>query len=408
MALTDTAIRAAKPKERLYKLADSGGLYLAVSPSGARLWRLKYRLNGREKILSIGAYPAISLALAREKREEAKSLLAQGGDRSQEKKDAKREFKETSANAFRAIAEEFLEKLRREERAPATLSKIEWMLGLVYGGIGDKPIREITASQILEALRTIERRGRHETARRTRSTIGAVFRYAVATTRADHHPTFALCGALTAPKVNHRSAIIDPVKFGGLLRAIESCDGQPTTKAALQLMAILFPRPGELRMAEWSEFDLAKAIWTIPAERAKMRRPHRMPHPKPALGVLNELYQLTGKSTLVFPCMRTVMRPISENTLNGALRRLGYSKDEVTAHGFRASAATLLNESGKWNPDAIERQLAHVENNDVRRAYTRGEHWDERVKMMDWWVGYLDTLREGGKVLPLGTGQASA
>lgn len=216
MALTDTAIRAAKAKDRLYKIADGGGLYLAVSPAGARLWRLKYRFGGREKILSIGAYPAISLALAREKREEAKSLLAQGGDPSQAKKDARRESKETTANSFRAIAEEFLDKLRREQRAPATLSKVEWMLGLVFADIGDKPIREITASHILDALRTIERRGRHETARRTRSTVGAIFRYAVATTRADHDPTFALRGALTAPKVNHRSAIIDPVKFGGL------------------------------------------------------------------------------------------------------------------------------------------------------------------------------------------------
>jgi integrase len=241
------------------------------------------------------------LALAREKREDAKSLLAQGGDPSQAKQDAKRDLKKATANTFRTIANEFLDKLRREDRAPATLSKIEWMLGLLYGEIGDKPIREITASQILDALRTIERRGRHETARRTRSTIGAIFRYAVATTRADHDPTFALRGALTAPKVNHRSAIIDPVKFGALLRAIESCNGQPSTKAALQLMSILFPRPGELRMAEWSEFDLAKAIWTIPAERAKMRRPHRVPLPQPALGILNELYQLTGKGTLVFP-----------------------------------------------------------------------------------------------------------
>jgi integrase len=339
------------------------------------------------------------LALAGEKREEAKSLLAQGGDPSQAKKDAKRESKEATANTFRAIAEEFLEKLRREERAPATLSKIEWMLGLVYVEIGDKLICEITASQILEALRTIERRGRHETARRTRSTIGAVFRFAVATTRADNDPTFALRGALTVPKVNHCSAIIDPVKFGGLLRAIESCDGQPTTKAALQLMAILFPRPGELRMAGWSEFDLGKAIWTIPAERAKMRRPHRVPLPKPALSILNELYRLTGKGTLAFPCVRTVARPISENTLNAALRRLGYSKDEATDHGFRATAATLLNESGKWNPEAIERQLAHVENNDVRRAYTRGEHWDERVKMMEWWADHVRQLREGGEAI---------
>lgn len=399
MALTDTAIRAAKPKEAPYKLSDSGGLYLAVSTAGSRLWRLKYRFAGREKVLSIGAYPAVTLAQAREKRDEAKALLAQGGDPSQAKQDAKRENEKEAGNTFRMIAEEYVDKIRREGRAPATLNKTEWLLGQVFGKIGDKPIRSITASDILDALRGIEKRGRLETARRARSTVGTVFRYAVATTRADNDPTFALRGALTAPTVHHRSAILDPVGFGALLRAIETYDGQPTTRAALQLMALLFSRPGEMRMAEWSEFDLEKAVWTIPANRTKMRRLHRMPLQQRAVEILTGLNQLTGKGTLVFPCIRSVKRPISENTLNAALRRLGYSKDEATAHGFRATAATLLNESGKWNPDAIERQLAHVENDDVRRAYTRGEHWEERVKMMDWWAAHLMTLRDGGKII---------
>lgn len=240
-------------------------------------------------------------------------------------------------------------------------------------------------ADVLAALQKVERRGRHETARRLRSTIGSVFRYAVATTRADNGPTFALRGALTTPVVKPRAAVTDPRAFGALLRAIDGFDGQPTTHAALKLMALLFPRPGELRMAEWTEFDLDAAVWTIPAMRTKMRRVHRVPLPRQAVPILKALGEVTGNGRLVFPCVRTTARPISENTLNAALRRLGYSKDQATAHGFRATASTLLNESGKWNADAIERQLAHVENNDVRRAYARGEHWAERVQMMTWW-----------------------
>lgn len=408
MALSDTAIRASKPKEAPYKLSDSGGLYLLINPTGSRLWRLKYRTNGREKILSIGAYPATSLAQARDRREEAKALLAKGGDPSQAKQDAKRQNREASGNTFRTIAEEYLDKIRREGRAPATLDKVEWLLGLVYPEIGDTPVREITPLRVLDSLRAIESRGRHETARRARSTVGTVFRYAIATARADHDPTSALRGALTTPQVSHRSAILEPAKFGALLRAIEEFDGQPTTKAALRLMAILFPRPGELRMAEWSEFDLEKATWTIPEKRTKMRRPHRVPIAQQALAILKQLHRITGNGVLIFPCVRTISRPISENTLNAALRRLGYSKEEATAHGFRATASTLLNECGLWNPDAIERQLAHVENNDVRRAYLRGEHWDERVRMMAWWADYLDRLKEGGTVLPFQSAEIRA
>jgi integrase len=254
---------------------------------------------------------------------------------------------------------------------------------------------------VLAALQKVERRGRHETARRLRSTIGSVFRYAVATARADNDPTFALRGALTTPVVKPRAAVTDPRAFGALLRAIDGFDGQPTTHAALKLMTLLFPRPGELRMAEWSEFDLDDAVWTIPATRTKMRRAHRVPLSRQAVAILKALGEVTGNGRLVFPCVRTVARPISENTLNAALRRLGYSKDQATAHGFRATASTLLNESGKWNADAIERQLAHVENNDVRRAYARGEHWDERVQMMAWWADYLDSLKVVGKVIPM-------
>lgn len=399
MALTDATIRNAKPDERAYKLADGGGLYLLVNPNGSRLWRLKYRFAGSEKLLALGAYPAVTLAKARTKRDEAKGLLADGIDPNEAKKEIQREIVAESVNTFGTIADEWVAKLTREGRAERTLQKTGWLLTFARPKLGTRPIRQITAAEILEVLRTVEIRGRHESARRLRSTIGGVFRYAIATARAENDPTIALQGALTRPTVNHRAAITDPVAFGALLRALDGFEGQPVTHAALKLAALLFPRPGELRAAEWSEFDFAKATWTILASRAKMRRTHTIPLPRQALAILEDLRRITGNSVLAFPCVRSVLRPISENTLNAALRRLGYSKEEATAHGFRATASTLLNECGKWNPDAIERQLAHVEGNDVRRAYARGEHWDERVEMMQWWADHLDTLRIGGEVV---------
>ncbi len=395
MTLNDTGIKAAKPRARDYKVADGGGLYLLVTSKGSRLWRLKYRFGKSEKVLAIGAYPTVTLAAARAKREEAKSLLAQGIDPSEAKKEAKREIQEATGNTFRLIAQEYLEKIRREGRALRTMTKLEWLLSLVLDDIGDKPIRDINAPTILETLRKVEERGRHETALRTRSTIGTVFRYAISTARADTDPTQALIGALTNPKVKHMAAIIEPKKLGGLMRAIYGCDVHPATKAALQLMAILTPRPGELRVAEWPEFDLDNAVWTIPAAHTKMRREHRIPLPPQAVAILRDLHRITGNGKLVFASVRSGAIPLSENTLNAALRRLGFTKDEMTSHGFRATASTLLNESRKWSEDAIERQLSHVEKNEVRRAYARGEHWEERVQMLAWWADFLDLLRKG-------------
>lgn len=400
MALTDTACRNAKARGALYKLSDGSGLQLWVQPSGTKLWRVAYRFGGKQKLLAVGPYPVISLADARRARDDAKRTLALGGDPSQ----ARRALKAAQASGeatFRTIAEEYVAKLKREGRADTTITKIEWLLSFAYPLIGDRDIKEITPADVLATLRKVEQRGRHETARRLRSTIGSVFRYGVATARAENDPTFALRGALTTPVVRPRAAVTEPRAFGALLRAIDGFDGQPTTHAALKLMALLFSRPGELRMAEWPEFDLEGAVWTIPASRSKMRRVHRVPLSRQAVEILKKLREITGNGTLAFPCVRTVARPISENTLNAALRRLGYSKDQATAHGFRATASTLLNESGEWNADAIERQLAHVENNDVRRAYARGEHWDERVRMMAWWADYLDSLKIVGKVIPM-------
>lgn len=302
---------------------------------------------------------------------------------------------------FRVIAREYIDKLKREGRADATITKAEWFLTFADSLIGGMDINKIAPLDVLAVLRTVEQGGRHETATRVRAFVGRVSRYAVATGRAENDPTLALRGALTTPVFKPRAAVTMPRAFGALLRAIDGFDGQPTTLAALKLMALLFPRPGELRLAEWPEFDLDRAVWAIPASRTKMRRPHRVPLSGQSIAILKDLRKITGGGRLVFPCVRTMVRPISENTLNAALRRLGYSKDQATAHGFRATASTLLNESGKWNADAIERQLAHVETNDVRRAYARGEHWDERTKMMTWWADYLDDLKIIGKVVPL-------
>lgn len=393
MPLTDLACRKAKPREKLYKLSDMGGLQLWVYPNGSRLWRFAYRYRGKQKGLSIGKYPNVTLVQARAERERAKDLLVAGEDPSHVRRVEKLEG-QFPDDSFETVANEYLEKLRREKRAQATLEKTEWLLDFAKPILGPKRVGDIRPVEVLAVLRAVERRGRYETARRLRSTIGAVCRYAIATARAETDPTSGLQGALITPTVTPRAAITDAKAFGGLLRAVDDFEGQPMTRIALQLMALLFPRPGELRTAEWREFDFEELHWTIPAEKTKMRRAHRVPLSPQALFHLNALKEMTGDGALLFPSVRSTERPISDNTLNAALRRMGYSKDEATAHGFRASASTLLNESGKWNPDAIERQLGHVEGNDVRRAYARGEHWDERVKMMIWWAEELDRLRE--------------
>jgi integrase len=394
MALTDFAIRNAKPGTKPQKIADGGGLHLLVTPTGGKLWRFNYRFLGKQKTASLGAYPDVTLAMARERLLETKKLLTSGRDPAVQAKLAKIARAMSAANTFNVVADEYLEKYEREGRAEATLSKARWLIDFARPDIGLRPISEIKPMEVLAVLRKVERRGRLDSARRLRSTIGCVFRYAIATGRAEHDPTYALRGALTAPQPKHRSAITSPEALGGLLRAIDGYDGQTTTKAALQLLPILFPRPGELRFAEWQEFDFEKAVWTIPAEHTKMRRAHRVPLPPQALAILRSLHRVTGHGKLAFHSVRTVREPISENTLNAALRRIGYSKDEMTAHGFRATASTLLNEAGIWNPDAIERQLAHLEQNEVRRAYARGEHWEERVRMAAWWASFLDGLKD--------------
>lgn len=389
MALTDTAIRNAKPARKTLKLFDGGGLHLVVNPAGSKLWRLKYRMQGREKLLSIGAYPAVSLKAARQARDEARALIAAGRDPSAAKRHARTEAASEAADTFGGVASEVLDKLRKEKKAPATIAKTEWLLGMANASLGSRPIADITAREILVPLRKVEASGHYETARRLRSVIGRVFRFAIATDRADVDPTLALKGALIQPTPTPRAAITDLARLRGLVRAIEAYEGQPTTRAALLLMALLAPRPGELRQARWEEFDVSARTWTIPSERMKMRRAHRIPLSARAMRVLEDLRPVTGSHALVLPSLRSPKRPLAESTMNVALRTMGYGREEMTSHGFRAAFATVANESGLWNPDAIERALAHVEENKVRRAYTRGDYWDERVRLMEWWADLL-------------------
>ncbi|MEM9222912.1 MAG: integrase arm-type DNA-binding domain-containing protein [Pseudomonadota bacterium] len=384
MPLSDVGVRNLKPADKPRKVFDGGGLYLLVTPTGGRLWRMKYRLNGREKTLSIGKYPDISLKAARKARDDARELIGAGVDPMVERKRTNALAADATANTFRALAEEYLGVLRTEGRAAATLSKFEWFVGIANADFGGRPISQISAREILVTLKRLEAKGNFETARRLRSSVSRVFRYAVATDRAETDPTFALRGAIASPPAKPMAALTDWEGIRGLIRAIDSYQGQYVTKAALRLSAMLVPRPGELRKAGWSELDLDGAVWVVPAERMKMRRPHRVPLSSQAVMVLRELHRVTGDGTLAFPSVRSLQRPMAENTVTVALRGLGYSRDEMTAHGFRATFSTLANEAGLWSADAIERALAHVDADKVRRVYARGEHWNERVKLMQW------------------------
>lgn len=362
---------------------------MLINPSGSRLWRLKYRIDGREKLLALGAYPSVSLKAARSARDQAKEALGRGLDPGELRRQERVEAKVVNEGTFEKVAEQLVDKMRREGLSDVTIEKARWLLDMANAAFGDRPVREIVARDVLAVLKKAEGAGKLETARRLRSTISRVFRLAVASGLADTDPTFALKGALATPKTTHRAAITNLPGMQRLFADIDVYDGQHTTKAALKLLALLVPRPGELRHAHWSEFDLDAQIWSVPAERMKMRRPHRVPLSQPAVAILGDLRTLSDGVGLVFPSMRGRGRPVSENTFNVALRTMGYSGEVMTSHGFRAAFSTIANEAGQWNPDAIERALAHVEANAVRRAYARGEHWEERIRMMEWWAALL-------------------
>lgn len=415
MPLSDLKAKHAKAKPQPYKLTDEKGLYLLVNAVG-KYWRMNYRFGGKQKTLALGVYPEVPLASrvvkdgetgtsrkikgARELRDDARTLLEQKVDPGEVKRLEKLANTLQAENSFEAVAREWYGKFSAAWTAHHAAKTLRFLERDVFPILGVRPIGEITAPELLAMLRKVEARGTLETAHRVHQTCGRVFRYGVATGRCARDPAADLRGAIPPQQQVHRASITDPVRIGDLLRAIDGYDGSPITKAGLQLAALTFVRPGELRKAEWSEFDLDGAEWRIPAVRMKMREQHIVPLAKQAVAILKELQKLTGAGKFVFPGARTNGRPMSENTLNAALRRLDYGRDEMTAHGFRSMASTRLNEQG-WHRDAIERQLAHAERDGVRAAYNYAEHLPERRRMMQHWANCLDGLRTGATVLPI-------
>ena len=389
MPLTNTAIRNAKPRVKRYRLFDSQGLYIEVAPSGGKWWRLKYRILGKEKRLSLGVYPEVSLKDAREKRDQARRSLSEGADPIE----ARKLQSIADGTSFEAVAREWFIKFApgwSESHANRILRRLE---NDVFPWLGSRSIEQIDPPELLKVVRRIESRGALETAHRAIRNCGQVFRYAVATGRAERDPTTDLNGALPPARSRHYPTITDPEAISDLLRAIGGYQGSPITRAALRIAPLVFVRPGELRHAEWPDINLKSAEWRIPPEKMKHRRIHLVPLSRQAITILKELQPLTGHGQYLFPGRRSPRRPMSENTINAALRNLGYDKNQMTGHGFRSMASTLLNEQGCWHPDAIERQLAHVEGNSVRAAYNYAEHLEERRRMMQWWADYLDGLK---------------
>lgn len=399
MPLTDAAVRNAKATDKTLRLKDERGLYLEVSPKGGKWWRLRYWLASKENRLSLGVYPDVSLKEARERRDEARKLIANGIDPSVARKEEKAEAA-AEALTFEHVAREWYERFKPKWSPSHALDVIQRLEKNVFPSLGPRPIRDITAPELLAAVRLIEGRGAVESARRILQMCGQVFRYAIATGQADRDIAADLRGSLPPAREKHHASITDPKGVAQLLRAIDGYQGSMVACCALRLAPLVFVRPGELRHAEWSEIDLDKAEWRIPAEKMKMREQHIVPLSRQAVAILRELHPLTGAGRYVFPSIRTSARPMSENTVLAALRRMGYTKDEMTGHGFRSMASTLLNEQG-WNRDAIERQLAHGERNAVRAAYNFAEHLPERRRMMQAWADYLDKIKAGAKVTPL-------
>jgi integrase len=401
MALTDTAIRNAKPQTKARKLFDERGLFLLLTPGGGKWWRFKYRFGGKEKLLSLGVYPDVGLKQARERRDEARKLVANGVDPSAERQAAKVALiaaEQRERDSFEAVAREWFQKFSPNWVPAHAETVIHRLEADLFPWIGNRAIAEVTAVDLLEVLRRIEARGAVSTAHRIKQICGQVFRYAIATGRASRDPSAELRGALAPERERHFGALTKPAGAAALLRAIDGYCGSFVVKCALRFSALTFARPGEIRKAEWSEIDLGEALWRIPAERMKMRREHLVPLSRQTTEILRELHPLTGCSPYLFPNGRGINRPMSENAITAALRYMGYERGQMTAHGFRTLASTLLNEQG-WPADAIERQLAHAERDEVRGAYNRAEYLDDRRKMVQAWADYLDRLAAGPVII---------
>jgi len=400
--LSEVRVRTTKPKEKEYKLFDGGGLFLLVTPSGGKLWHFKYRFDKKEKKLTFGPYPEISLLEARQRRDEARNQLEHGSDPGAVRK-AQKQVETQSTETFEVIAREWHIKYT-PTWAPGHAAKVIRNLERdLFPWIGSRPINEIRAPELLAALRRIESRGALDTAHRVRTIASQVFRYAVATGRAERNPATDLIGALPPTIDKHLPSITDPKEVAPLLRATEGYQGSFVVQCALRLAPLFFVRPGELRHAEWSEIDIEEAVWNIPSQKMKMKTAHIVPLCKQAIEILNELKPLTGASKYVFPSGRSFARPMSENAVNAALRRMGYDQGTMTGHGFRAMARTILDEVLHIRPDYIEHQLAHAVRDPNGRAYNRTAHLEERRKMMQIWADYLDGLKAGAVVVPFRT-----
>jgi integrase len=398
MALTNVVVVNAKPEAKPRKLADSGGLYLLVHPNGSKYWRLKYRYQGKEKALALGVYPLISLADARGRRDQAKKLLANGQDPGEVKQTQKATALHQAANTFEAVARECLGKKAATQVAGTRDRNMRILEINIFPVIGKTPIDQVTPKSLLAALHKMEQRGIVDSAHRALQLCGEVFRYAIRTERAQADLSLVLKGALAQVKEKHHASITDPKGVADLLRAADGYEGLFLTRQALRLAPLVFVRPGELRHAEWSEIDLDAGEWRIAAHKMKMKAVHIVPLSTQAVKILREVHQLNGDGKYVFPGIRSTDRPMSENTVNAALRRLGYEKDQMTGHGFRSIASTILHEQG-WPHEAIERQLAHAERNKVSAAYNYAEHLPKRREMMQAWADYLEALKLGAKVL---------
>lgn len=404
--LNATTITKAKPKEKPYKLSDGNSLFLLINPAtkknkeGSKLWRFNYRFNGKQKQLSLGKYPDVSLAKARKLCQEAREMVASGDDPSEQRKAHREEIEALTANSFEVVAREFI-KSKENQWTKSNSQKVTRQLEVnIFPWIGKTPISKVTAPELLTVLRRMEDRGILESAQRLRATCGQIFRYAIATGRTEYDIAASLSGALVQPKKKHLPAITDPQQVAQLLRAIDGLRGTFTVYCALRLAPLVFLRPGELRKAEWSEIDFDTATWNLPAEKMKMKEPHIVPLSKQAIAILKEIQPLTGSGRYVFPGARSAAKPISNMALGAALRRLGYEQGTMTPHGFRAMARTLLDEVLQQRVDYIEQQLAHAVKDALGRAYNRTHHLPARRKMMQCWADYLDGLKAGAVVIP--------
>lgn len=399
--LSDIQVRSAKPQAKEYKLLDGFGLYLLVTPTNGKLWRFDYRYGDKRKVVAFGAYPAISLSDARQRREDAKKLLANGIDPGEVKKAQKAATVAETENSFEIVAREWHSKFSGQWSTGHAETIMDRLTRDVFPWLGNKPVNEVRPVDLLAILRRVEGRGALETAHRIRTICGQVLRYAVATGRAERDFAADLRGALPPTQERHHAALTDPKDVADLLRAIDGFKGTFHVKCALQLAPMLFVRPGELRQMEWAEIDFDAEQWSIPAEKMKMKQAHIVPLAQQAVTILRELQPLTGYGRYVFPCHRSPLRPMTNNAINAALRRMGYASDEMTGHGFRAMARTILDEVLQVRPDYIEHQLAHAVRDPNGRAYNRTAHLVERRKMMQLWADYLDGLKVGAKVIPL-------